>query len=126
MVRPPRVDGGAGWYDAEHRETLELIADLRLRRVSRAATRELLMACRGVVEVRGDERLTLEELCDRVVISSWAVSWLIRAGALQRPSVIDGSECFGAEHLRRLLTVQEMRAAGFRVGKIVSYFSGRA
>jgi hypothetical protein len=126
MVRPPRVDGGAGWYDAEHRETLELIADLRSRRVSRAAIRELLMACRGVVEVRGDERLTLEELCDRVVISSWAVSWLIRAGALQRPSVIDGSECFGAEHLRRLLTVQEMRAAGFRVGKIVSYFSGRA
>jgi DNA-binding transcriptional MerR regulator len=124
MVRPPRVGGGSGCYDAEHRETLELIADLRSRRVSRAVVRELLMGCRGVVEVRGDERLTRDELCERVVVSPWAVSWLIREGALQAPSVRDGSECFEADHLRRLLAVQEMRAAGYKVEEVVSYFSG--
>jgi hypothetical protein len=77
-----------------------------------------------MVEVRGDERLTRDELCERVVVSPWAVSWLIREGALQAPSVRDGSECFEADHLRRLLAVQEMRAAGYKVEEVVSYFSG--
>jgi hypothetical protein len=49
---------------------------------------------------------------------------LIREGALQAPSVRDGSECFEADHLRRLLAVQEMRAAGYKVEEVVSYFSG--